>query len=365
MVLSDVVAPAHGLSERAYRTVFARTPDTCFALERGTGRIMRCNESVRGMLGYSPREVVGHSILALAHPDTLDRTRRTWLTLASRLSLPATDVDVLRKDGGKAKARLTAAGVRDRAGAVAFGVVLLRLRKADRGGSPADVDHPARLRALLYTLSVAEERERRRIAAGLHDDLGQLLAIAKLKLGRLGTLADGAERDALTNEIRDLIDQAVRSARSTTFELSSPVLHQLGLKAAIESVGERMEGLYGFRFRFEGDSEPVALREEAGVVLLRVVRELLFNVHKHASATCVDVSMRLAHGWLTIVVRDDGDGFSAEARGPSFGPGGGFGLFSAEAQVHAVGGQLRVDSAPGQGVCVTIEIPVRDDEAAA
>jgi signal transduction histidine kinase len=254
--------------------------------------------------------------------------------------------------------RLTGAGVQDHAGRVRFGVALLRVRAQPFEEGSQHGESPERLRALLYALSIAEERERRRIAAGLHDDLGQLLAIAKLKLGQLGAAACAPERRALAEDLRSLIDQAACAARSTTFELSSPVLEQLGLEAAIQSCGERMEQMYGFRFSFESDGAPIDLPREALVVLLRVVRELLFNVHKHARATAVKVAVRRVRGMFTLCAADDGVGFDPGDRHPRFTSHGGFGLFSAEAQVHAIGGCFAIDSAPGAGTRVTVSVAV-------
>ena len=349
---------AAGLSERTYRTVLTRAPDMCVALERGSGRIIQCNDVVRTTLGFSPRELVGHSVLSLAHPDCSAHAQRAWQSLAADLVVPASDVEVLRKDGGKVVVRLTGATVRNEAGRVCFGIALMRARAKPAAEVRTRAESPDRLRALLYTLSVAEQRERRRIAAGLHDDLGQSLAIAKLKLGCLGVATDAAERDALTSDIRDLIDQALSAARSTTFELSSPVLEQFGLDAAIRSVGERMQKAYGLRFGFVTDRAQLDLTHEKLEVLLRVVRELLFNVHKHARASSVEVIARSVDSVYTICVVDDGVGFRHSDRHREFTTEGGFGLRSAEAQVQAIGGRFAIESFLGTGTCVTISVPL-------
>lgn len=345
-----------GLSVQSYRTVFTRAPDVCVALEPGTGRIVKCNEAVRSLLGFAPDELLGRSVLELAHPDSDPLARRAWQTVADDLSCRSAAVPVRRKDGSKMPARLTAARVQDDHGRVSLGVALLR-SLGRPGPQCALEDSPERMRVLLYALSVAEERERQRIAAGLHDDLGQWLAIAKLKLGRLGSTRDDAERRRLTEDVRSLVDRASRAARSTTFELSSPILRQLGFDAAVQSVGERLQDHTALRFEFHADNGPPPLPEDTLVVLVRVVRELLFNAHKHARASRVGVrTSRCAEGFR-IVVCDDGSGFHADDRLPPFGAMGGFGLFSAEAQVRALGGRLVIDSAPGAGTRVFITLP--------
>src|SRR5690348_8923571 len=95
-----------------------------------------------------------------------------------------------------------------------------------------------RLRTLALEICVAEERERRRIAAGLHDEIGQLLAVAKLKLGELDASMISAGDRELVADLKALLDHASRATRTATFELSSLVLHKLGLEAAIHSLSD-------------------------------------------------------------------------------------------------------------------------------
>jgi len=267
-------------------------------------------------------------------------------------------MQVKRKDGCSVDVCLSARGVWDDTGRIAFGLAVLRTRGTDRRmGAEAQANDMARLKGLLYAISVAEERERRRIAAGLHDELGQLLAIAKLKLGRLGATDTPADRAQLTADLGALIDQASRAARASTFELSSPVLQQFGLDAAIESLGERMERMTGLAFRFETDGAPCALPDDVPVVLLRVVRELLFNVQKHAKARQVSVTVHRTAEVCTILVEDDGIGFPAKGVS-SFTPAGGYGLFSTQAQIESVGGNFVIGPRPGGGTRATLIVPL-------
>lgn len=358
MVWSDLTQRGQVVSASAYRAMFTRSRDMCIALERGSGRIMCCNDAVGVTLGFSPKDIVGRPITALARQDTPVQARRVWQSLATDLKVAASDVQVQRKDGGWIDARLTGAGVRDPAGNVSFGVALLRTRPKPSINADPPRHSAEHLRVLLRTLSVAEERERRRIAAGLHDELGQLLAIAKLRLGRLGAATGAAERETLTNDLRSLIDQAATAARSTTFELNCPVLQQLGLNAAIRNSGERMQAHYGFDFTFRSDDAPVELPHETLMVLLRVVREALFNVHKHARASAVNITSWQTGGRLIICVNDNGVGYHPNGRPLACTPQGGFGLLSAEAQIHAVGGHFTIESMPGAGTSVTISVPV-------
>jgi len=214
------------------------------------------------------------------------------------------------------------------------------------------------LRALAYEVTVAEARERERVAHGLHDDIGQSLALMMLKLGELGQAVAGGPEAALVNELRALVVQTSRATRSATFELSCPVLQQLGLQAAIESLAQRMKRLYGLHVQVQTDLPPALMPQAMQLVVFRVLRELLSNVHKHAHAGSAWVRSHRHDDRLSLLVWDDGEGFDVRLLPRRFGPEGGFGIFSAQAQMRAVGGQLDIDSTPGQGTCATLTVPL-------
>ncbi|WP_158290162.1 sensor histidine kinase [Ramlibacter sp. WS9] len=218
------------------------------------------------------------------------------------------------------------------------------------------------LRTLAYEVTLAEARERERIATGLHDDIGQVLAIVGLKLGELGESADPAARAELVGELRGLVQQASRATRTATFELSCPVLHQLGLQAAIESLAPRAKAANNLDLVVSGSLPPLNLPDQVLAVVFRVVRELVANVGRHARAGTARVQLYATADRLSVAVADDGAGFDTARSRIGFGPEGGYGLFSAEAQVQAIGGRLDIESAPGRGTRATILLPLANGE---
>ena len=122
-----------------------------------------------------------------------------------------------------------------------------------------------RLRSLTSQLSLAEERERRRIAVYLHDNIGQKLAISSIKLGQLKDAALTANSEALVaglNDIRLLFKQIIQDTKSLTFKISSPILYELGLKAAVEWLTEELQDQHGIPTYFEDDHQPKPLDED-------------------------------------------------------------------------------------------------------
>jgi signal transduction histidine kinase len=185
-----------------------------------------------------------------------------------------------------------------------------------------------------------------------------VLAIVGLKLGELGEASDPAARAELVNELRSLVGQAARATRTATFELSCPVLHQLGLQAAIESLAPRAQAASNLKLVVSGTLPPLRLPDQVLAIVFRVVRELVANVGRHAQARTARVQLYATGERLSVAVFDDGVGFDTTRPRAGFGPEGGYGLFSAEAQIQAIGGRLDIESAPGRGTRATILLPL-------
>jgi signal transduction histidine kinase len=146
-----------------------------------------------------------------------------------------------------------------------------------------------RLQSLAYEVTVAEERERSRIAAGLHDDIGQILAMAHLKLAELGAATTPQARSHHQEELHGMLVHAMRATRTATFDLRSPLPQQLGLKAALQALGDRAQRASGLEVCIDGDMPALPIPEPVLSIVFRVVRELLLNIQKHAHARNVHI----------------------------------------------------------------------------
>ena len=211
-----------------------------------------------------------------------------------------------------------------------------------------------RLRHMGSQISLIEERERRQLATVLHDQIGQVLALARIKLGTLKEATSMEECRLSADTIQKLLEQAIDSSRSLTFEISPPILYDLGFEAAVQALCEKLQLQHGLQIRFRSDAESGPLPEEMGILLYRAVRELLVNVIKHAEAKTALVTCRRNSCQIVIVVADDGKGFQTS---PTITPAPGdcgFGLFSIREQLHHLGGELTIDSIPDHGTSVTL-----------
>lgn len=230
-------------------------------------------------------------------------------------------------------------------------------RKSEDARRRSDDRYQQRLRVLALQLAVTAERERHRIAVGLHDQIGQTLAVTRMKLDSLRNSEPDATRDVAFEELTTLLDDTVRATRSLTFELSPPMLYELGLEAALRALATQMSERDGIPCRFESDGQPLALAGDAAIVVHQVVRELLFNVVKHARAESAGVYVTQVEDRLRIEVRDDGIGFDATEADELSESDPGYGLFSARERLRPIGGTFEIETAPGQGTCIVMTLP--------
>ena len=208
------------------------------------------------------------------------------------------------------------------------------------------------LRALAAELSLTAERERRALACDLHDHIGQTLAAAKIRLAALpGSPAVG--------EIRSLLDEAIRRTRSLTFELSSPVLYELGLEPALESLAERMQEKHGLAVEFQDDGAAKPLGDETKVILYKAARELLMNVVKHSGASRAAVRVRRAGARVELSVEDDGVGLGPP-KSPASPRSGGFGLFSIREGLRHCGGEFSIKPGKERGTQAVLLAPLSE-----
>ncbi|MCM2369461.1 sensor histidine kinase [Aporhodopirellula aestuarii] len=230
--------------------------------------------------------------------------------------------------------------------------------------------HQTRLKALASELTVAEERERRRIAADLHDDVGQTLALARIQLAFARKSMSSPELGAKLDELSLTILKASQDTRHLVYDLSSPSLNELGLDEAIEEwLEEEIGNRYGLKTQIVIQAKPAApenaVSDDVNALLFRSVRELLINVVKHAKARHVVVTSEHTSNHIKITVADDGDGFDAGSEAFRASSEGGFGLFSIRERMMNLGGSLQIDSEPGKGCHAKLIVPcVHSDRSA-
>jgi PAS domain S-box-containing protein len=313
------------------------------------------------LFGFDPGEFDGRyeSFESRIHPDDLTGINHAVQESIQKGADYAHEYRVVRPDGtirwvaGKGRPILDDNGKAVRMMGIAYDIT------ERKHAEQALRDYQAELKSLASELALAEERERHRIAAGIHDDIGQKLALAKMELQLLARSPGKSKIPASLDSVCARIDEAIKDAHSLTFELSNPALYDLSFAAAIELwLLERIQKKHGIKCTVIAGEQAVPLDENSKVVLFRAVRELAVNVVKHAKATALTVTIEKLENSVQITCKDDGLGFTPPKGGAAVQDAkGGFGLFNIKERLEYLGGGMKLQSAPGHGTLITLSLP--------
>ncbi len=213
------------------------------------------------------------------------------------------------------------------------------------------------VRGLAARLSAVDELDRKRIAANLHDAIGQSLSVAGLNLAILEQeLPEGTPPEAL-RRLRDLagmLKETFHTLREVIAELRPPMLDQFGLVATLRWLAEQYAGRTGLQVEVSGQDLQPPLPESVATPLLRIAQEALNNVAKHAGASRATIAISEVHRQVTMIVTDDGQGFDPmkEQR-----PAKSWGLAIMRERALGIGAELRIRSSPNTGASIVVTWP--------
>jgi len=348
-------------SEERYRLTAESVQDVIFSLDKA-GRLLFVNKRAEAVSGYTLEELEGRKCI-----EFLSRKSRETVIGLFGKTLPRNlqqgielEVELLTRDRIRRVLEIKLVQVFNSLKRLQFyGVArdITQRKEAER----KLLEYQQQLRSLASQLSLTEARERKRIAADLHDRIGQALALTRIKLGTLKAGSGSAKQIRSIDETIDLIEVTIREVRTLIFNLSSPLLYEVGLKAALEQLVEQFQDEHGILISLEDDELPKPIDIDGSVVLFQAVRELMLNVVKHAGARHIRVSMNCRNNSIEITVQDDGAGFDVSRN--AFRPGrrGGYGLFSIRERLEYLGGSLAVESLPGRGTRAALALELNHD----
>jgi PAS domain S-box-containing protein len=370
-------------SEERYRLLSEITSDYIFAYHRqpdGTFKIAWISDAFQRITGYRPDEVAtrndwGKMIypedrkLIQEFMDQMHANQRH--VVEHRILVKNGDIRWLRIFGqpiwDEAEGqvvRILGAGqdITERKQAEADRERLLQELAKERAQLEVRVQRRTRqVRSLAAKLSLAEHQERKRVAQILHDHVQQMLYGVQWRSHLIEFDLSADSSDAVRTHlsaIRDLAGEAVRAARTLTVELSPPVLENEGLPEAVSWLGNHMKELHNLQVITDVHTDCRGLNKSLQVLLFQVVRELLFNVIKHAKASQAFVTLHCQEGQIVVMVRDEGQGFDVETVSTTDDVRTGFGLSSIQERLSLFDGRLNIHSAPGQGTQTTVTLPL-------
>ena len=214
------------------------------------------------------------------------------------------------------------------------------------------------IKMMSFQVVRAEEQERARIAGELHDQVGQSLLLAKMKLDMLASELNDAGKRTNADNISELLGNSIHDIRTLTFGMRPPLLDTAGIEAALEWLCASICKDYQLQVEFNCSSRPLSLPDEMRYCLFHAVRELLLNVAKHAEVKSAELSLETMEENLVVRVADVGSGFDPQAVTLGHAMSGGFGLFNVQQRIEQLGGEFTIVSASGCGTIVTLTIPL-------
>ena len=336
-------------AKERYRRLYESAPIGYLTLD-SEAIIVDANLTASMLLRQPRSRLVGRKLSRFVAPTHQDRWHLERRMLAQGTERRSLELDFALPDGGLLHAQLVGSGALekgDAAGTLRLGLLdVSELRSLARA-----------LRAAAVAASLAEQRERRALASDLHDDAGQLLTLASLKLRALADALGDRVPDEM-GELKELLAETRRRVSSLSFQLSPPLLHDVGLVAAAEWLAESEQRRFGLVVHV-AKVEELVLDEATRVTLFRALRELLVNVAKHASTAEAHVRIWRAGEVARLSVEDSGIGFDPEARHQ------GFGLLALRERVGQMGGSVEIESAVGRGTRIVVSVPVASRDAGA
>jgi two-component system, chemotaxis family, CheB/CheR fusion protein len=220
------------------------------------------------------------------------------------------------------------------------------------------------IRLMAYNLTMAEQMERHRISQILHDDLQQRIFAIKMQIGSLYEASSNNDLQSTQvgfNQLNEWLDESIAITRNLSINLSPAILQGESLADALNWLAVQMHDQYGMNVTVESDGVSTKFEDAFRILLFQVVREALFNVVKHAETLQASVSFEQVDSQICLTVSDDGKGFDSKDTPDDLRPPGG--LMNIQRRLKLMGCDMQVNSEPGKGTQVVIDIPLNKVKA--
>jgi len=208
---------------------------------------------------------------------------------------------------------------------------------------------------LLRNIVSAQEKERKRIARDLHDEVGAMLSVVKLNVSRIEKITEQDKSKVLAGETKSYLDDVITQVRGISRALLPPSLEKLGLHYALEELANWINKSGQINVKCWKGGEQVRFSNKKELAIFRIIQEVINNAIKHAEPTAISINTRFWNGKLAVSVSDNGKGFNVEERRNS-----GLGLKNLESRTQMLDARFKLKSEPGKGTSAIICIRTED-----
>ena len=211
---------------------------------------------------------------------------------------------------------------------------------------------------ILTAVLRTEEKARSRFSKELHDGLGPLLSSARMSLSALSREERSADQREIIDNTTYVIDEAIRSLREISNNLSPHVLNDFGLARGVQNFIDKSAAMHDAKIRFTTNLRTERYDTDIEVILYRVICELINNSLKHAACTSINLSLSQNGSELALDYTDDGRGFNPQAMMDC-----GMGLSNISSRINSLGGTFGISSAKGKGMRAAIRVNTQQEPA--
>ena len=342
-------------SEKKYRLLAENSKDLIY-LVKPNSEIEYISPSVKELLGYNATDVIGRKKYDFIHPDDLIKVQDTIKELMTN-GTSKTPIQYRVKNAFNEYVWFESAKQAIKKNNEVTGILSSCRNITERVETNEKIkNYQKSLQNLTNEIFLVEEKQRKEIAANIHDHLSQSLVIAKMKL------QDLRANESLDQHLPDIdfiishVDDALENSRKITYDLCPPVLYQLGIIDTMYWLSDKIEEQYKIKVEFSTNVESIELNDNELISIYRSIQEVITNSVKYANASKLTIDFKHTNEGLNILVCDDGIGFNVEETQTNTVLNRGFGLFKLKERIHNLNGTVHIISKPTIKVGTTVDI---------
>lgn len=344
-------------NQAKYEDLYDNAPDMYFSVNQN-GTILSVNKNGANYLGYKRSELIGEKIWKVVYKNDLPRVKSQIRQILKNCARDyKLEFRKVTKDHRIIFVQEKISCNSDEKNSVKELRIICRDITDQKRTHQKLLDYQKNLKTMTHELNSIEEKTKQQIAVKLHDDIAQAMALSKITLSDISEDMPFEKISQKVETAKTFLTNAIKNSRDLTYELSPPILHELGLGEAVKWHVKQIRKIFDIKFQLRGIQETNALSENEKILLFKSIVELTNNIIKHSNASLVTISFNRFKNIFRVTVKDNGVGFK-KSPGQNISKDKKFGLFSTSERIKYIGGEMIIDSQIKKGAKITIKIPI-------
>jgi PAS domain S-box-containing protein len=344
-------------AKEMYRLLADNTHDI-ICLQEPDSTFKYISPSIKNLMGYEQEELVGKQVFNIVHPEDVQALKDAMKQgVLGKKDVAAYTFRVRHKEGHFVWLEFLTVPV-FKGEEISYYVTSTRDITQWVLAKQKIQEYQKSLQKLTTEITLVEEKQKKEIATNIHDQLSQCLIISKMKINEL---KKNPQLKIVNDDLKFIethISEALENSRKITYELSPPVLYQLGIIDALNWLLDEVEATHKVKCRLHSNVSKMKLDDVKSILLYRSIQEVINNAIKYASASLITLDVKKNEGRLDIIVTDNGVGFNSAVLNNQNHSGSGFGLFTVRERIRNIQGKFIITSEINTGTTVSFFIPM-------